>query len=474
MISLSVDDFRYNLLLIRKMMSSGKAAAALFLFPAVATAQNAIPLTEAVERAQKSYPSVQVTLARVDAAIAGILLARTSYLPRVDTLAQANRATRNNIYGMLLQQPVISPISGPPVLENSATSVFGSAIGVLVDWEPFDFGLRKSRVDLSESTRRRADASVARSRFDAATAAADSYLTILAAQETARAARASVERSRVLLNSIDALVRAELRPGADAAVARSELAAAETQLVRGEQAIAESKAVLAGLIGEQPNQITVSEGRLLALPEESIDAPGQVTQNPAAQEQSAVVDEAKARLATFDHAWVPRFSVQGTTYARGTGARPDFTTRGGANGLAPTFYNWGLGFTVRFPLLDQAPIRAQQAEQAANVRSEESRYRLVVVELETRRNRALAALEAARRIARLAPTQLEAARTAETQAQARYKAGLATIMEVADAQRVLAQAEIDDGLARLSVWRSLLSLRSAEGDLTPLLQMAGR
>jgi outer membrane protein TolC len=69
---------------------------------------------------------------------------------------------------------------------------------------------------------------------------------------------------------------------------------------------------------------------------------------------------------------------------------------------------------------------------------------------------------------------LEAARTAETQAQARYKAGLATIMEVADAQRVLAQAEIDDGLARLSVWRSLLSLRSAEGDLTPLLQMAGR
>ena len=181
-----------------------------------------LSLSEAVERARKLYPAVQVSRSQVEAAAASILLARTSFLPRVDSIAQVNRATRNNIYGMLLQQSVISPISGPPVLENSAASVFGSAVGLLVDWEPFDFGLRRSKVDFAESARRRTEASVARTQFEAGSAAADAYLTILAAQQTVKAATASVERSRVLMTSVEALVRAELRPGADAAVVRAD------------------------------------------------------------------------------------------------------------------------------------------------------------------------------------------------------------------------------------------------------------
>jgi outer membrane protein TolC len=86
----------------------------------------------------------------------------------------------------------------------------------------------------------------------------------------------------------------------------------------------------------------------------------------------------------------------------------------------------------------------------------------------------MAALQAAREVAKLTPSQLEAAGAAESQAQARYKAGLATLVEVADAQRILAQAEIDDALARLNIWRALLAVRSAEGDLTPFLRTAGQ
>ena len=58
------------------------------------------------------------------------------------------------------------------------------------------------------------------------------------------------------------------------------------------------------------------------------------------------------------------------------------------------------------------------------------------------------------------------------QAEARYKAGLGAIVEVAEAQRLLTQAEIDDSLARLAVWRAALALAAAEGDLQPYLQAA--
>jgi outer membrane protein len=445
----------------------------MILLPALAFSQGGLTLRDAVERARRNYPAVAVTRAQVEAASAGIRLARTSYLPRVDTIAQVNRATRNNLYGMLLQQSVISPISGPPVLENSATSVFGSAAGFLVDWEPFDFGTRRARMELADTARQHAEATVARSEFEVGAAAADAFLTVLAARQTVQAARARVERNEVTLRVVESLVRTGLRPGADASAARAELASAQAQVVRAEQAVAEAKALLAGLTGIPIEQTTPAEGGLPRLPPAEEKTADDLARNPIAREQSAVIEEAQARERTLDHLWTPKFSVQGTTYARGTGARPDMTTLGGANGLSPTFFNWGVGFSVKFPLMEYASIRAQQAQEAAKIHGEQSRYRLLLTELDIQRNRAMAAVEAARKLAELAPIQLEAARAAESQAQARYRSGLSTQIEIAEAQRALTQAEIDDGLARLNVWRAMLALRTAEGDLTPLLDAAG-
>lgn len=436
--------------------------------------QTPLRFAEAVERARQHYPSVAVAQSQADAASAAIRLARTSYLPRLDTVAQFNRATRNNIYGMLMQQSVISPISGPPVAENSPASVFGSAAGLLVEWEPFDFGLRRAGVEAAEAAQRRSEASIARTQFEAASAAADTFLTVLAAQEAVKAAIAGVERNRVLLGAVEALVRAELRPGADGALARAELAAAQAHVIRSRQAVAEAKALLAGLVGESPEDLVLADLELPTVPAEAGPPAAAPENNPRALEQDAAIQEARARLHGIGKQWAPRITLQGTTYARGTGARPDFSTLGGAHGLAPNYYNWGLGATVTFPVLGIAPMRARQAEQQANVRTEENRYKAVLNDLQTQRHRALAAVQAAKELADLTPIHLDAARARAAQAEARYKAGLAPVTDVADAQRMLTQAETDDGLAKLNELRAFVALHAAEGDLTPLLRMAGR
>lgn len=84
--------------------------------------------------------------------------------------------------------------------------------------------------------------------------------------------------------------------------------------------------------------------------------------------------------------------------------------------------------------------------------------------------RAHALIEGARRVAENTPIQLNAAREAETRARARYEAQLTNVTEVAEAQRLLAQAEIDDAVARLSLWRVLLAAAKVRGDLTPFIQ----
>src|SRR5437879_1732598 len=112
----------------------------------------ALTPAQAVEAALKTYPSIRVSQEQIQAASAGITLARTAYLPRVDALAQANRATRNNVFGLLMPQPVIPSISGPVLGTNNFGTVWGSALGGLVTWEPFDFGLRRANVAIAEAT----------------------------------------------------------------------------------------------------------------------------------------------------------------------------------------------------------------------------------------------------------------------------------------------------------------------------------
>src|SRR5512140_3677205 len=154
------------------------------------SAQTEMTLSAAVDSAVRNYPSVRVSQEQINAAAAGIQLARTAYLPRVDAIAQVNRATRNNVFGMLLPQSVIPSISGPVLGSNNLGTAWGSALGALVSWEPFDFGLRKASVDASAAARAESEAALKKTQFDVSVAAADAYVTLVAAQETVRAAQA--------------------------------------------------------------------------------------------------------------------------------------------------------------------------------------------------------------------------------------------------------------------------------------------
>jgi outer membrane protein len=76
-------------------------------------------------------------------------------------------------------------------------------------------------------------------------------------------------------------------------------------------------------------------------------------------------------------------------------------------------------------------------------------------------------LAAAQQVAANTPVALTAARAAESQATARYRAGLATVVEVAEADRLLAEAEAEDAVARIDVRRAELLVARAVGDLEP-------
>ncbi len=426
-----------------------------------------LSLKDAVQRASERYPSIQISRDQVNEAAAAISLARTAFLPRVDGIAQVNRATANNVFGLLLPNSVIPPISGPQIDGDQARNAFGVALGVLVSWEPFDFGRRQAEVDISSAARARAEAAVARTKLDVAAAAADAYLTALAAEQAVAAAKAGITRYKEFEKIIEALTKADLRPGADLARIQAESIFVETQVIRAEQSVAQAKALLEQYVGSPIKNL---DAEPFLKPEPAAAAhTGIIAAHPQLLEQQRSIEEIIARLKFIDKGWYPKFSVQGAAFGRGSGARVIGPFGGFGRGLYPDHGNWALGFTATLPLLDYQQLRARKEIELQRQTREQSRRELIERELSGRLGQANAQLDGARRIAAIAPRQVQSLRSVLEQTQARYRAGLGTLLEVSDAQRQLTQSEIDAALARLSVWRAELAVAYTQGDLAPLL-----
>jgi outer membrane protein len=431
-------------------------------------------LPEAVEYATAHYPTVQAALERRNAASAAVGLARDNYLPRADTLWQLNRATRNNVAGVLLPQSTIPNPSGT-VVDSSTQSFWGTGAGMQIAWEPFDFGYRRAAVQSAQATVARTAAQIELTMLDVQTAAADAALTVLATEQSVHATQADVDRRTVFARSVHALVNATLRPGADASHADAELAAARTQMILAEQNTSVAKARFAELLGLAGTDVDVAPGGLLNMPEQPAVPEVSAAANPLAIVELGRVAEENARIHILDRAYVPKFEIQAVGYGRGTGVNGNGKPATDPNqGLQPDTANWAVGFTVKFALFDFASIHSRKKIEQANERREEQLYGQTIQTVTGRSARAVARLEGAEQVAENTPEELQASQDAERQARARFQAGLATLVDVAEAQRLLVSAEIDDSLARLTIWRSLERLAAAQGNLQPFLDQVDR
>jgi len=320
----------------------------------------------------KNYPAVRASLERVSAAQAGVGLARTSYLPRADMLWQTNRATDNNITGLLLPQSVIAPITGAVTLSPSNRSAWGSAAGLLFSWEPFDFGYRGAKVDAARAVRNQATAEASVTRLDVAVATVNAYLTVLAAEQTVQAARADVERRETFNKAVRVLVDNQLRAGADASRADAELARAKVNLARAQQQEQVSRAVLADILGMPDTSVEVRASSLLGPPP---NASSQTTPSRTIHCQGRTRARGRGSFAVriLERAYYPKFYFQSAVFGREAASLRRATSWWDKR-VRPGRSNWATGVTVTFPVFDIFTIRSRKAVEAANERAEAARY----------------------------------------------------------------------------------------------------
>jgi outer membrane protein TolC len=428
-------------------------------------------LMQALQYAAEHYPTVRAALEQVAVASANVGVARGGYQPRFEAVWQTNRATANNIVGQLLPQSIIPALSGPVSSSASSDTVWGSALGGLLSWEPFDFGLRGATVREAEAsvTRARADESVTRLAVQHAVGVA--FLNVATAQQTLAAADADVARREVLARAAQTLADNQLRPGAEASRANAERAAALTRAIQARQGVAIAEATLAQVLGILSGSVTISVGPLLESP---APAPPQaeLSAHPSLQSGRAAIELVRARERVLAVTNRPRVYLQSSLFARGSGANPNGVFDGGADGLGFERANWAAGVQVVLPnIFEFSTLRSRRAAASAATRVESARYDEAALAVTSQQRMAAAMVEATRAIAENTPIQLAAAQQSEAQARARYDAGLASIVDVADAQSLLAAAESQHARARVDVWQARLAQAVAQGSVTAFIEL---
>lgn len=424
-----------------------------------------------VRAAMMNLPAVRLAGATEALSAARVDAARSDLWPDVRVGAQLNRGTGNVVPGATFALPGIPAVSGPPTGRAFDQGGWGTSLSVSLAWNVADLSRRMTLVDAALAEHDQAVESTAARRLQAGADAAEAFLLVVAADAVVHAAQAGVERARALVALTRPLVAQSLRPALDLARAESELASASIVLVRAEQQAELRRARLAEAVGAPGTRPAVIVGALLDAP--PAPTPARAERHPLLRESDVAVRVAELRQRAVSLEYLPRVDLVAALWLRGGGAFGAGPDLGGAQGLLPDTPNWAVGVVVAWPVLELFAVRARS--RVAEGQSAVLRARRVELEQSVagQIDAARVMLDGARRVTEHTEPALAAARAAESQATSRYRAGLATLLDVADAQRTLTAAEVDAVSANIEVRRATLLLARALGDLTPFLADVG-
>jgi outer membrane protein len=442
-------------------MRAAFVAAGLSLISTAHADPGTIDIETAMANAAAQHPVAREGSADVRAAEARVAVEHAHYYPDLEVFAQLDRTTTNTSNGVLFPEPGIPVVSGSAGRTFDA-GVWGSAIGATASWDVLGYRRWDAQIAAADREARVVRDDAALTNLDISYRSGDRFIIAVEHVEAIKAARASVDRAHVFLDVVKAAVDQNLRPGADLSRAEAELSLAETTLIHEEAAGQMSYEDFAEALGTQDAAPVPEAGKLLD-PAPPVDVTRQPPAgDPRVHAAEREVDAAMARKDVIETGTQPRLALVGALWARGGNDPGGF----GTDGLIPDVPNWTAAVVLTWPVLASTLVGPAARVEDARIAHAEARVAEIRQHEQSQTSRSSSFMDAAYRVAQKTPVTLKAARDAEAQALARYQAKLATADDVAQAQRLLEQAEIDDAVARLEVWRALLGYAYARGDLS--------
>jgi outer membrane protein TolC len=279
------------------------------------------------------------------------------------------------------------------------------------------------------------------------------------------AAEAAYTRAKTHRDFSAAAVANKLRAPVELARAEADLARFDVGRIRAKGGLDLARGLYSAAVGA-PSALLDTTGSPAALP--AMPTLEQAVAEAAKRDPAlkALVAATKAQEATTTAIGAesrPNVYLSSTLSARAGGA-PVASGSLAGSGFVPSVPNWDVGLVVSWPFFDGVVQKRKEASKA----KEDTLH----AEIDLQKQKQLAAVRRAWFDVKVAESSLpalekaqEAAKLTYGQTEARFKEGLATTIELADAEALLADAEIQLAIGRFELMRrrAIFSRIVAEG-----------
>jgi outer membrane protein len=427
--------------------------------------QHNLSVKDVLSLIETGQPRLRAYKDQTAAASDNIDLARNTLVPNLTGGYQAGYATDNNSTGMSYPG-LLMPISGPVNTHSSNSLIPGTALAAYLQWTPITFGQRAAAVKRADAQYKLSGSAYDNALFQQRYAGILTYISIVYLQRLLNTQQANIDRTNTGLKQSLVLAKQGLRPGLDTVQFQSLLAQATMERLNTQKLYTAQVLELCRLTGlqERPEDLTLTDSTLALHPPALPDTTGAYTQNPAYQYYQAQVVLSAANLKEVQRGWRPRLDLWANAYSRGSGIDPTGAINK-ADGWQLSRTNMGAGVQLSLPILQFTRVNIQKRQYRNLLQADQDQLAQVDINLKRQVETAASNYRQNVLIAQEAPVQSRAARLSYQGLELSYRSGLVDFTRLTQGQYQLLNAEMTEADANLQVWRALLDIGVAKGNL---------
>lgn len=424
-------------------------------------------LTEATDYAKSHQPAILAAVARVNAAKESAQIPRSQWLPKIGVTAQIYGGTENNTTAstvVTMPEVDIPRIGGTRSADPSTAgwqpyaSTFVAAGGTQ---EIFDFGRIAAESAASDTKIDVAKQDVLVRSIDIQFGVQEAYFAVYAAKGVLASAEGAYARAKEHRDLAEAGVKSGLRSPIELTRATADLARYDVGRMRARGNVQLSQSVLAAAIGSNELAVDVSPEQpvvdsLPTLQQALADAH---QKSPWLQGAIARLKQQERQTTAIRAEMRPNIELSATISGRAGGAPPSSGPTF-AGGWVPGVPNYDVGLLLSWPLFDGTiKARANASHEMESARRAE--IEATKVALDAAVDRAYVQAVVARQALPALQRSLDGAVSNYSQAQARFGAGLGNAVELADAEALRSDSEVQLALGVFEVARARAALGRA-------------
>jgi outer membrane protein len=427
-------------------------------------------LPQAIDYAHAHQPALRAALARVGVFQADAAVTRSRWYPTLVGTAQLLATTTNNTTGSYLPVPGLdNPRVSATRAESAATaSLLPSAstlIGAGARQEVFDFGRITAQAAADDL---RADAE--RFSYDSTKLTVDydveeTYFAVFTAHAVLAASERAYERTIVHRNLARVGVESGLRRPIELTRAEATLDQYDLGRIHARRGMAIAESVLAAAIGLPDRRVDISGPPPAPRESPPFEAAleAATNRNPDLLAARARIRAQKGQTRAIEAESRPNLFVTGAVSGNAGGATPSSGTSAPERGLLPVVPNWDVGLVMAWPLFD-ATVDARRDRSEVEEDAVREEANVIEQRIAASVEQAYVEVDAARDALPVLRHSSDAAVANYDQANARFEVGLGNAVELADAEQLRTDTEIQLALGTFELARTRAALARLTGE----------